>query len=233
MERNKPKDCWKQIGVQGDGSCPELERYVHCRNCPVYSEAALALLDRPLPEDHLKEWTAHFAEAVSRPGLPQHIAVEDSKAGGNGSATEETLFLFRVAREWLALPPALFLEVLDMRPIHSLPHRRNGAVLGLVNVRGGLVIGISLATLLTLEPAVEGKKNSKPRLLVISHGDHRFAFPADEVHGTHRFDPRTLKEVPATVSKATYTRKILGWEGKSVACLDPALLIAAFNRSLA
>ncbi len=33
-------DCWNRIGVRGDGSCPELKRHIHCRNCPVYSAAA-------------------------------------------------------------------------------------------------------------------------------------------------------------------------------------------------
>ena len=35
-------DCWNKIGVRGDGSCPELARHVHCRNCPVYSASAAA-----------------------------------------------------------------------------------------------------------------------------------------------------------------------------------------------
>ncbi len=51
------------------------------------------------------------------------------------AAGAKTTFIFRVAGEWLALPPALFLEILEKRPVHSLPHRRKGVVLGLVNVR--------------------------------------------------------------------------------------------------
>ena len=46
-------DCWNKIGVRGDGSCPELERHAHCRNCPVYSAAAAQLLDAELPAGHL------------------------------------------------------------------------------------------------------------------------------------------------------------------------------------
>ena len=40
--------CWNEIGVQGNGSCPELRKVIHCRNCPVYSKAGVQLLDRPL-----------------------------------------------------------------------------------------------------------------------------------------------------------------------------------------
>ena len=32
-------DCWEQeIGVNGNASCSELARHIHCRNCPVYSK---------------------------------------------------------------------------------------------------------------------------------------------------------------------------------------------------
>ena len=37
-------ECWRVIGVTGDRSCPELERFIHCRNCPVLAEAARAEL---------------------------------------------------------------------------------------------------------------------------------------------------------------------------------------------
>jgi len=129
----------------------------------------------------------------------------------------------------------LLLEILEMRPVHSLPHRRNGVVSGLVNVRGGLFLCISLAALLGLEPAKEPQRSGRSRLLVLNRDESHFAFPVDEVHGTHRYDPGLLKEVPATVAKTvpTYTRHVLTWQDKSVACLDEDLLFSAFNRNLA
>ena len=39
--------CWNEIGVHGDGSCRELQKFILCRNCPVYSSAVVRLLDRP------------------------------------------------------------------------------------------------------------------------------------------------------------------------------------------
>ncbi len=39
-------DCWNRIGVRGDGSCPRLAGYIHCRNCPVHDAAAARVLDR-------------------------------------------------------------------------------------------------------------------------------------------------------------------------------------------
>ena len=126
--------CWNRIGVHGDSSCPELQNFVHCRNCPVYSNAGVQLLDRPLPEQYRREWTEHFAQ--------EKKAAEPAK----GSA-----LLFRLHTEWLALATQAFQEAAERRLIHSLPHRRSGLVLGLVNIRGELLICVSLSRLLGLE----------------------------------------------------------------------------------
>ena len=215
-------DCWNKIGVRGDGSCPELERHVHCRNCPVYSSAATRLLDADLPAGHLEEWTGHF----SRP--------QETTAAGMHSVV-----IFRIAAEWLALPTSVFKEVAALRTIHSLPHRRNGAVLGLVNVRGELLVCVSLAEVLGLDkidpPKAEKFHASHRRLLVISREGGRLVFPVDEVHGIHRCASEELKPVPATVAKATatYTKSVFAWQKKTVGCLDDQLLCYTLNRSLA
>src|SRR6185369_9775817 len=112
-------DCWNKIGVHGDSSCAELERHIHCRNCPTYSAAAGRLFERELPADYRSQWTRHFAEEKQATERETHSVV-----------------IFRVGAEWLALPARVFLAVSELRPIHSLPHRRNRIVLGLVNVRG-------------------------------------------------------------------------------------------------
>ena len=52
----QPLDCWRVIGVGGDRSCPELETYIHCRNCPVMADAAEAFFNRAPPEGYLDEW---------------------------------------------------------------------------------------------------------------------------------------------------------------------------------
>ncbi len=215
-------DCWNKIGVRGDGSCPELERHVHCRNCPVYSASAAKLLDADLPAGHLDEWTGHFAGAQQA-----------------GEAGTQSVVIFRIGAEWLALPTAVFKEVATLRAVHSLPHRRNGLVLGLTNVRGALLVCVSLGAVLGLEQAPETRKDQAPalprRLLVISREGSRLVFPVDEVHGIYRCQPRELKAVPATVAKATatYTKSVLTWQDRTVGCLDDQLLFHTLNRSLA
>src|SRR5207245_3873954 len=104
LTANSIDDCWNRIGVRGNKSCVELERHIHCRNCPTYASAASGLLDRGLPADHLAEWTAHFA----RP-----------KAAENTSVF--SVVIFRVGNEWLALPTTIFHEIAALRPIYSLP----------------------------------------------------------------------------------------------------------------
>lgn len=213
--------CWSTIGVAGDLSCPELERHTHCRNCPRYASAALGLLERDIPTDYRAERSAHFAtEAQSE------------------SAEIRTAFIFRIATEWFALPVPLLEEVANPRVIHSLPHRRNGAVLGLVDIRGELLICISLAKLLGLEEstAEAGTPGAAyPRLVVIRHEGWRTVFPVSEVRGIHRYHERELSAVPVTVAKGgtTYTKAILPWEGKSVGFLNEDVVIHTLNRSIA
>src|SRR5437879_1067310 len=55
-------DCWNVIGVEGNGTCRELVKFIHCRNCPVYSAAGTQLLDRPLPAEYRREQAEHYAQ---------------------------------------------------------------------------------------------------------------------------------------------------------------------------
>jgi chemotaxis-related protein WspD len=207
-------DCRRRIGTWGDRSCPELARHVHCRNCPVYSENAARLLDAPAPPAYLRENARHYARAktAAKPGARSAV-------------------VFRLGREWLALPTTSFREIATPRPIHSLPHRRERTVLGVANVRGELLVCVSLAAALGLD----GGPGAEARLAVIGRGSDRFAFPADEVAGLHRFDDAELAPVPATLAhaRAVHTRGVLAWQGRAVGVLDDELLFHTLNRSLA
>jgi chemotaxis-related protein WspD len=213
------QSCWNEIGVQGNATCPELQQVVHCRNCPVYSKAGLRLLDRPLLPECRRAWTEHFAQQKQLTSPTRHSAL-----------------LFRINTEWLALPTPAFQEVAERRPVHSLPHRRQGLVLGLVNVRGELLICFSLGHLLGLAPSppCATEHTTYDRLLVAKWDSHRFVFPADEVRGILRFQTPELQEPPATLlkSRLSYTQGILCWQGRTVGLLDAALLFSSLNRNL-
>ena len=214
-------DCWNRIGVRGDGSCPELKQYVHCHNCPVYSAGAAELLDADAPAGYFADRTAHFAR-------PAHGVEGETRS----------VVIFRVASEWLALPTSVVIEVANLLPIHSLPHRPNGVVLGLASVRGELLVCVSLGQIIGTEPLTDAsdgrRRTAYRRLLVIRRETVRVVCPVDEVHGIHRFHPRELKEVPATVAKATsaYSTALLPWQGHSVGTLDDQLLFYTLKRSL-
>lgn len=214
--------CWSTIGVAGDRSCPELVEHVHCRNCPVYADLARTLLDIPSNPTYLTEWSAHVAAPKAPP-----------------EANTESVLIFRIGDEWLALPSTTVQEVAAARPIHSLPHRRSGHVLGVTNVRGELLVCVSLGTLLGLSGARTrtgaGALASPPRVLVLRGAQLRVACPVDEVQGIHRVRPADIRRPPATVANAgtTYSRAVAPWETHAVGILDETRLFAGLERSLA
>jgi chemotaxis-related protein WspD len=206
--------CWKTIGTWGDRSCPELPAHVHCRNCPVYAAGAVRLLDGEVSAADLAAHARHYAQpkADVRPGA--HSAV-----------------IFRLGAEWFALRTMVFRGISAQRPIHTLPHRRERVVAGVVNIRGELLVCVSLAVALGLAAKPPA---ATARLAVLSREGNRFVFPADEIAELHRFDDADLGPLPATLAlaQAKYTRGFLTWRDRPVALLDDQLLFYSLNRSL-
>jgi chemotaxis-related protein WspD len=212
-------DCWNTIGVNGNGSCRELLKFVHCRNCPVYSTAGVKLLDRPITPEYRRQWAGHYAQEKKM-----------------AAPVRTSVVIFRVGSEWLAMSTRAFQEVAEKRAVHSLPHRRRNIVLGLVNVRGELLICVSLGRLLGLEQGsrLETRGLIYDRLIVASWNGNRYVFPADEVHGIHRLNQEDLREPPATVSHSslTHTQGVFHWKERTVGVLNADSLFAAMNRNL-
>lgn len=210
--------CWKATGVFGDGSCPELRRVVHCRNCPVFAEAGASFLDRPLPRDYRKEWTDHFSRS------------REPETPGNVSAV-----VFRILQEWFALPTAALLEIAELRTIHSLPHRRSGVVLGVANVRGELLVCVSLVHAFDMRSQPpDDARHAHHRLLVASWNGDRFGFPVHDVAGTERFQMQDVRPPPAGQARPEqpFTKGLVRWQRWSVSLLDPDLLFPALNERL-
>ena len=213
-------ECWRRIGVHGDRSCPELVSHIHCRNCPTYGAAGRRLLDAPMPARYREEWAGQLARPAA---LPERHT---------GSAV-----VFRVGVEWFGIPTHLCSRVLPERPIHSLPHRRGGAVLGLANREGTLVLCISLTAILGLAPpdASARPAGGAGRLLVIASPDGRLGMPIEEAHGVSRFREGDLRAVPETVAKSrnAYTRAVLPLADRAVALLDAERLLRSIGSHLA
>jgi chemotaxis-related protein WspD len=177
------------------------------------------LLDREVSEDYLREWTAL-------------VAAEKSVA----EVGTKSVVIFRIGTEWLALPTGMFQEVGEHCTLRTLPHHRGGILSGLVNVRGELLLCVSLEALLGLEKAAEVTKgDSLGRLLICNSPGGRLAFPVSQVYGVDRYHPGDLRDAPATLAKAAgvYIVGVLPWKEKTVGCLDDQLLFYALDKGLA
>jgi len=167
--------CWRRIGVWGQERprCVELERVVHCRNCEVFAQAAQAVFARRA-EDSL-DLAEPFTDTV----------VERVKG-------DAVCLPFRIGPHWLALPTASVVAIADRMPLHSIPHRRDGVVLGLAPINGEIVVAISLMALLgengpELTNSAALNRGVYARRVVVSARARRVAFDVDEVRGVQRF----------------------------------------------
>ncbi len=237
-------ECWNKIGVEGDRSCPQLTTVIHCRNCSVYTTAGRRLLEREAPADYLAEWTQLLTLN------PTAITTDDNNSLPQLRRTTAefydpvSLVIFRLGGEWLALAAFTFQEVTVPCVIHTLPHRSNEILLGLVNIRGELLPCISLSNLLGLKEQGSHPKLKNhpgdltptvyPRMVVVNIKGDLWVFWVDEIEGIHRCDRHLIEEVPAVVSKApvTYTKWIVKWRDKKVNYLDEELVFSSVKRRI-
>ncbi|MCV2223230.1 chemotaxis protein CheW [Pseudomonas mercuritolerans] len=208
-------DCWNRIGIHGDKSCPLLEEHIHCRNCSVYSAAATRLLDR------------YSLQQDQREAVVSKVEID---------VKTRSLLMFRLGEEWLGLATRTLVEVAPLRAIHSLPHQRSRALLGVANVRGALVACLSLVELLDLDGSVAPASGGRvmPRMLIIAAHGGPVVVPVDEVDGIHAIDERILDAASQSGAQASakYTRGVLQYRGRSLRWLDEEQLLSAVTRSL-
>jgi chemotaxis-related protein WspD len=207
VHANAQGDCWNVIGVWGDRSCPELAKVTHCHHCPVFAAAGRRFLDAPSPPGYLEEWTARLLAPIEE------------------TATDlQSVLIFRLGEEWLALRVQVLIEVTNARTIHRIPHRA-GLLAGLVNIRGELHLCIHLDRLLGMKPTTakdSGTANGQPRWVVAERDSNCWVFPVDEVDQVYRFPAGELTGVPATVARAGghLTRGVFTWKERAVGYLD-------------
>lgn len=231
------EDCWNRIGVTGDRSCPQLRTVVHCRNCHVFSAAGRSLLERLPPDDYLQEWTHVLAE--NQRGAACSSLGSDAAVVRNEQSI--AVMLFRLGTEVLALPVGVLQEVSPPFVIHSVPQRTNRFFLGLVNIRGEIMLAASLVHLLGLGEADAGSDRSTDpilpssrRMAVAGSDDDKWVLPMDEVFGIHLFHRQEIREAPVVISKAvdSLTGGLLPWNGRRVALLDPDRLFSALRATV-
>ena len=215
-------ECWNEIGVFGDSTCPELNRYNHCNHCPVYSEGARKLLDQEPPADYLSEWTAVLAREKETPRNHTYSAL-----------------LFRISDHHAALSTNVFREIVDIRRVHTIPHRSNDLLLGLVNIRGTLQLCVNLTNLFhlsgeetpssELKPKPDGMNRAYRRMVVVEKDGSPWAFAVDEILSLQRFSPGEIVPLPDP-EKAS--KGIVEWDGKTFDVLDEDLLFKKLAQCL-
>lgn len=180
--------------------------------------AVARLLERTPAQEELIEAAARLAA-----GAPRQLR---ARAGA---------FVFRLGEEWLGLPAGLIDEVLELRPVHRLPHRRDAALRGVVNVRGRLTVCVALPALLQTGAPVAARAGTVARrLVVLAAPEGALAFEADEIHGSHRYDAEEVRAVPSTVAHALarFATGVLPWGERRIGLLDAGLLVHALNRQI-
>jgi chemotaxis-related protein WspD len=220
-------DCWNQIGINGNRSCEKLVAAVHCRNCPVFTEAGAKLFERIPPAECIAERTSQLAQ------LPPEIS------------RSEAILVFRVGDEWNSLRIKVAVEVADVREIHRIPHRSDNLLLGMTNVRGELHLCVSAAELLGVTsagpqvvpkppPKGSGKQATMARFIVIEHLGQRWVLAVDEVRGVRRIDTHDKTGTPTTVAKAPHplAECVVMCDGNRIGLLSEANLIAALKRRI-
>ena len=226
------EDCWNHIGVWGDRSCSVLNDCVHCRNCHVYSAAGRSLLERLPPGDYLQEWTAVLAETKR--------GSESSTLSADGTVVRSdkslSVMIFRLANELFALPVGVFLEVSVPFVVHSVPRRSNALFLGMVNIRGEIMLAASLTNLLGLKTAktAVASHTGVGRMAVAGAPEGKWVFPIDEIYGIYLFNRDDVKSAPVVISNAdsSYATGVFQWQNRSVALLDPDRIFSALNKEI-
>lgn len=207
--------CWNQIGVGGDASCPRLADVGHCRNCEEYSRAGRGLLDREASDRLREDWSRLLAEAA--PSVT---------VGG------DSVIVFQVCGEYLALRTMLLERVAEVRPVHRVPSRSGSVFTGLVNVDGELTPFFSAAGALRL--GEDGPPPNPGRMLVLRHGEARLACAVDRVVAIVRLSADELEAPPVTLARneQACTTAVFPFKGKRAGLLDGAKFVERLMKSV-
>jgi chemotaxis-related protein WspD len=178
-------------------------------------------LDRPTTEEYIDLSTAYYAAPRETEGV-----------------VASSCFVFRVGAEWLAIPTKLLDEVVEATATHSLPHRRGTVGVGLVSVRGDIIVHVSLAGLLGIandkSSSTTTARRGARRVVVLADAAGRIAISVDEIMGFHSYDPAASRAVPSTLGQAlvSYATSMICIGDRIVGMLDGARVAASLSLAL-
>jgi len=215
-------DCWNTIGVwrSGQNKCERLDDVIHCYNCHIYSTAGRELLNRQAPSGYADEWA--------------NILATDTSTKTNDSISA---IVFRLGEEWLSLPVSLINEITLLKSIYDIPHIKDKKIRGMVNIRGELIICMSLGYLLGIEKPDSNfieEERSINRLIMIRENNGYIVFPVSEISGIIYYDVESLAPAPDTIknSKLNFMLGVTRHEDKTIGCIDQDDLLESIAGSL-
>ncbi|MBF0119106.1 MAG: chemotaxis protein CheW [Desulfobacterales bacterium] len=149
-----------------------------------------------------------------------------------------SIVIFRIQKEWLALPSIVLEKIIDAKNctklLHTIPHSKNPVLKGIINICGEIRLYVSLEKLLVLDYSNEENKTNHiyKRIMIINKNNNYFAFPVDEIHGIYRVDINSLQNMPDSVvkSKKSFTKTMFKWDEKLVSFLDEELLFYSLSK---
>jgi len=204
-------------------TCPLLKQAIHCRNCDVFIQAGRSLLERDLPRERRDEWA--------------QVLTQKKEETFVGTAP---VLVFRIEREWLALPVLLFEKIMDAGNfrslLHKVPHKNNPIFMGIINVQGQIRPCVSFRNLLGLETTTrrDDERHIYQRLAVINGENGPWVFRMDEVHGIYHLYDNMLRKVPVTIEKdqTTFSRGMFKWKDLYIALLNEKLILHKLTRCI-
>ena len=203
------------------------------QNYCAYITAGAQLLNRPTPPTYKAQQTEQVSQQL----------LADCKQGE--SAKPLSLLVFRLGQEWLALPARLCQQILSPLPFHTLPHRSNRTLLGIVNVRGQLLLKVCLKETLGLNashvarvarPTELTSVNVYPRMVILektvdNHCADIWAFDVDELYGVHSVSLSQLESAAGMASsEETCVCNVFAWREQRVSVLDDDRLFNALRK---
>ncbi len=141
--------------------------------------------------------------------------------------------IFRLGREFLAIPTAVVGQVTDLKPVHRIPHQRGQIIKGVTNVHGRLRLFVSMIRMLEIGSDRQiHEEKARRSMIVLEDQGEAWAFAVTEVCGTHNCHLPDMKNVPVTVAKSTanYLRGVFEWQGHDIGLLDDELLFFSLRR---
>lgn len=179
---------------------------------------AIKLLDKTPNSTYVQEWT----DILSHERGSVHLKAVQS------------ILLFKIGNECLALKTSVVKEVIGMRLIRVIPHLTDGILNGIINLRGQLALCIALEKVLQIDTPSIDNSNNTSKMISIGLNDSNWVFIADEVFGIHLIYEGDITNTPVTVAKSTanYLKGIISIENKTASLLDEELLFYSLEKRL-